>query len=474
MRGLRSLVVGFALSVACALFVAPFGASAALLQDSRDLSDAYVDGKSGYNIANAWIYNGVFDEPYIEIGYLDKNTNETCMLTPDVDYIIYDFTVIDGNGSLDMRGWPEDEGQYTMTIMGIGKYSGYLSVDISVDNYDDSLPVGTWKKNSTGWWYAYDGGYAKDGMFTIGGKQYLFDSRGYMLTGWQKVNGGVTGKVWVYANSNGALQTGWAKIGGYWYYFCDGPSYKNNIPPCAMVTGLTSINGKWYLFQPGGKMTVGWGKDTAGTWYYASSSGALYRNGWITVSGKKYYMVPESGAMLNTSFLTLNGKTYYLKPSGAMTTGWYNVGTSSTKQWIYCDSYGVQKFGWQKIGGYWYYLDRDNFGIAKNAPCFIGDKGYFFDTSCRMRATVGWVKDSYGTWYYVDSTSGYLHSGWLKSGGYWYYFYGPTDASGYPGMAYCGDGIVNDDGSLMVPAPYGTDGASHIDKYGHYYEAAFG
>ena len=49
-----------------------------------------------------------------------------------------------------------------------------------------------------------------------------------------------------------------------------------------------------------------------------------------------------------------------------------------------------------------------------------------------------------------------------------------TDAAGYPGMAYCGDGIVNDDGSLMVPAPYGTDGASHIDKYGHYYEAAFG
>ncbi|MDO5408671.1 MAG: Ig-like domain-containing protein [Eubacteriales bacterium] len=89
----------------------------------------------------------------------------------------------------------------------------------------DSEDSGTWVRNSTGWWYAYDqGSYPVNTWkkLSYGNQEdwYFFDQSGYMLTGWlQRPDGN-----WYYLNpvsdgTQGRMLTGWQFINGKWYYF---------------------------------------------------------------------------------------------------------------------------------------------------------------------------------------------------------------------------------------------------------------
>lgn len=47
-----------------------------------------------------------------------------------------------------------------------------------------------WKQNKNGyWWQENDYSYPRNQWKTIYGKQYHFNSSGYMDTGWQKIDG---------------------------------------------------------------------------------------------------------------------------------------------------------------------------------------------------------------------------------------------------------------------------------------------
>ena len=128
-----------------------------------------------------------------------------------------------------------------------------------------SAADGSWKKDSTGWWYSYSAGsYAKNGWEKIGGSWYYFDAQGYMKTGWVKDGG-----AWYYLSSSGAMKTGWVKDGTEWYFL--------------------------------------------------SSSGAM-KTGWVKSAGKWYYMNPQ-GKMLHDTLLPLSDGTYYLDRDGSMFAG---------------------------------------------------------------------------------------------------------------------------------------------------------
>lgn len=123
---------------------------------------------------------------------------------------------------------------------------------------------GEWILDENGWWYKHpDGSYPKDKWEKINNNWYLFDSKGYMLYGWQYSNGSnwyylglkddgamKTGWVfndnkWYYMNSNGAMQIGWLKINNKWYYFDNSG---------AMQTGWINVDGKDYLLYSNGEM----------------------------------------------------------------------------------------------------------------------------------------------------------------------------------------------------------------------------
>ena len=216
-----------------------------------------------------------------------------------------------------------------------------------------SIPrlTGSWKKDSTGWWYRWSDGTYPAGKFeNIGGKTYYFNKAGYMVTGWQYIGG-----KWYYFNSDGAMRTGWLYDGGVWYYL-NGSG--------VMVTGLQKIGSAMYYFNGSGAMQTGW-QYIGGKWYYFNSDGAM-RTGWLYDGGVWYYL-NGSGVMV-TGLQRIGGIGYYFNRSGAMQTGW------------------------QYIGGKWYYFDGSG-AMAVNR--WVGD---YYLTGNGVMATNTWIGK-----YYVGS-----------------------------------------------------------------------
>lgn len=86
---------------------------------------------------------------------------------------------------------------------------GQLQKDTWIGNYyvdingvwDPNLKLSRWIQDVNGWWFSNaDGTYPYSTFKTIGINTYYFDSRGYMVTGWQFIN-----EHWYFFNSNGTL-----------------------------------------------------------------------------------------------------------------------------------------------------------------------------------------------------------------------------------------------------------------------------
>ena len=164
-----------------------------------------------------------------------------------------------------------------------------------------SIPrlTGSWKKDSTGWWYSWsDGSYPAGKFENIGGKTYYFNKAGYMVTGWQYIGG-----KWYYFNSDGAMRTGWLYDGGAWYYL-NGSG--------VMVIGLQRIGGIGYYFNRSGAMQTGW-QYIGGKWYYFDGSGAMAVNRWVG----DYYLT-GNGVMATNTWI---GK-YYVGADGKWIPGY--------------------------------------------------------------------------------------------------------------------------------------------------------
>ena len=99
----------------------------------------------------------------------------------------------------------------------------------------DSDKDGKWKNNSSGWWFELtSGSYSKNQWAQIDHEWYLFDSEGYMRSGWTSVAGKwyylhESGKMahtswirsqdnWYYLNADGTMSVGWVLYLNNWYY----------------------------------------------------------------------------------------------------------------------------------------------------------------------------------------------------------------------------------------------------------------
>ncbi|WP_260449743.1 GH25 family lysozyme [Ligilactobacillus murinus] len=128
----------------------------------------------------------------------------------------------------------------------------------------------------------------------INGHWYLFNDKGQMQRGFQKVMENGKEKT-VYYNYDGWMLYGWQGIDNVPYYF---DTFNG-----AMMTGERYINGHWYLFNDKGQMQRGFqkvmenGKEK--TVYYNYDGWMLY--GWQTINGKRYYFDTFNGALLKRS-----------------------------------------------------------------------------------------------------------------------------------------------------------------------------
>lgn len=129
-----------------------------------------------------------------------------------------------------------------------------------------------WQQDEAGWRYqTSNGSYPSGGTALIDKKTYMFDESGYMVTGWQFVNG-----YWFYYGEDGARAEGWRKLEDRWYYL--DPRNEGR-----MYIGWMDWKGKQYHFESDGSMSTGLfypseGERGAGYVYEADKDGVLIRN----------------------------------------------------------------------------------------------------------------------------------------------------------------------------------------------------
>lgn len=307
------------------------------------------------------------------------------------------------------------------------KELGILALTVLVTMTPVVAQAGTWKQNSTGWWWQEaDGSYPASEWKTIGEKKYYFDQRGYMKSGWYK-----EGNAWYYLGTagDGAMKTGWQKVNGAWYYMNEDGK---------MATGWKKIGANWYYLNSSGAMQTGWLK-TGDAWYYLGVSGdGSMKTGWQQINGKWYYMysdgkmaadtwigssyVNRSGAWIpnavSSRWVASGDRWWYRHPDGSYTVnGWETINNKT----YYFDSQGWMQTGWRKIDGNWYYLGPVGDGVMRKDQ-WAGD--YYLGSDGKM-LTSCWVGDCYvgvsgkyetNTWvqdFYVGSDGNKLRNQWI-------------------------------------------------------------
>ena len=186
-----------------------------------------------------------------------------------------------------------------------------------------------WKQNKNGyWWQENDYSYPKNQWKTIYGKQYHFNSSGYMDTGWKQIDG-----KWYYlGNKNdGAKKTYWQKVYGKYYWLGnDG----------AMRTGWQKVYNKYYWLGSSndGAMKTGWQKMYGKYYWLGHSNDGAMKTGWQTVYGKKYYLGGANDGAMKTGWQKIGGYDYYFGKTGES-----NEGVLRTNTWVgnyYVDANG--------------------------------------------------------------------------------------------------------------------------------------
>ena len=321
---------------------------------------------------------------------------------------------------------------------GVMLASGKYGIDGSYFFFDGSGAMRTgWIKTAEGWYYAsgsgavvigwqriggtwyyldgankeYPGVMLEDEKKVIGNATYFFASDGAMRTGWIKQEEG-----WYYSDTTSSI--GWKYINGSWYYL---DALDEEYPGRMAESCRRNIGGAIYFFSESGAMRSGWIKTEEG-WYYASGSGAMVI-GWQLIGGTWYYLdganKEHPGLMAADCKMNIGGATYFFQQSGTMMTGW----TKRPEGWYYTNGSGMMITGWIQYGDKWYYLDpanKKNPGLmVSDCTMSIGGHTYVFKVDGTMRA--GWEKDADGNWYYYDTYTGQMKSGWQHIGSAWYY-----------------------------------------------------
>ncbi|MGN0341642.1 MAG: hypothetical protein ACI4DO_02510 [Roseburia sp.] len=216
-------------------------------------------------------------------------------------------------------------------------------------------------------------------------------------TGWYTTENGQK----VYYKDGSIAKNQWCLDNEQWYYVNE-----NGAP----LTGWQEIGGTWYYFYDDGSMAESaWVGDC-----YLGASGAWVENpvpeSWMQSGSKWWYQLPD-GTYAQSTWKKIGGDWYYFDKDGWMSTGW----TFDGSDWYYMNASGTMKTGWFKDGASWYYLKPS----GAMATGWVSDGGtwYYMDASGAM--VTGWFKDG-SDWYYMDE-SGAMKTGWLQDGGSWYY-----------------------------------------------------
>ena len=269
----------------------------------------------------------------------------------------------------------------------------------------------------------------------INGKWYNFTSDGSASTGFTKLASGKT----VYYNSQGQMQYGLQNINGKIYYLntWSGERYANRE---------AQIDGKWYNFTSDGSASTGFTKLASGklvyynaqgqmqygeqklnnNWYYFNTWSGEAARGWYTLPDGRvvYYMLDENGqgkGMLHGQ-QEINGLSYYLNvQSGAKETGVVYNADTKLLQYYGGKNGSLVKNATLKLDGDTISVDNSGNIALKDGENKINGQWYYYDSKTKTVKT-GWYKLSNNREVYYDLTTAQMTYGEKQIDGYWYYF----------------------------------------------------
>ena len=398
-----------------------------------DANGKAVDYKEGWNQFKDEFYyirdgmaviRGVVDDCYLNWDGLTT----TGVTNLDDDDAGYKWLLI--HGKLAKNQWYEEDG-----YMYYADENGHITS--SQQGTEPELPKGSWQSVGGQWKYIEENGsFAENKFKTIEQKTYYFDANGYMVTGWQKINGQD-----YYFNTSGIMSTN-AWVGAY-YLGEDGAMFTNAFTPDGYYVGSngTYLTNTWFKHNGKDYYVNGSGLVVKNTWsgvYYLGEDGAMLTNAF-TPDG---YYVGETGAYLTNQKITVSGKDYYLNSNGQVAknqwvgdcyidgngnvatniwVGSYYVGSDGkyvknqfTPDGYYCGADGVYVTNrWIKVDGKDYYMNA--YGkMTKDA--WVGS---YYLGSDGVMATSSWVDNNQ---YYVNENGVYVAGRWVQYGSRWCYY----------------------------------------------------
>ena len=307
----------------------------------------------------------------------------------------------------------------------------------------------------------------------------------------------------VSGNEAQAAAQGWVQSGSTWYHYKENGSLTKNAwignywvgADGRMVTNSWVDNNNYYVGHDGlwveNVKKTGW-IQSGSTWYYYNNQGQMERNAWVGdywvgsdgrmitnswVDNNNYYVGADGLWVKNakkpevkkTGWVSNGGVWYYYNNQGQMVknawAGDYWLGSDgkmATNSWVDNNNYyvganglwdknakkpEVKKTGWVSNGGVWYYHNNQG-NIVKNA--WVGN--YWLGSDGKM-ATNSWVDNNNyyvgkdGLWERNAKKPEEKKSGWVSSGGAWYYY---NNQGQMVKNAWAGDYYLGSDGKMVV------------------------
>ena len=317
---------------------------------------------------------------------------------------------------------------------------GVLQTSVEYEGYyfgaNGKAVKNDWVQFSEGYKYYDENGQVVKGTSTspvmkeIDGNSYAFDLNGYMLTGWQEVDGtkyyfaenGVRNDTYKVASDAATVSfTGgtWVQENGLWKYRLDSGDYAVNtvmlirqyyyafdysgymLRDATFRVNSGPFSSGYIHADKNGRLIKGWYKKYDGNYEYFGSDYFAYTDGLHTIGNKQYYFVNTT--MVASQQFVYNDSLYEADKSGACTvldtmykTGW----VKTFEGWYYFLDGGVVRDRFEVIDSNKYYFSYD--GKMKCDEVFAEDNMHYYanKNGFIIEKKNAWYKNTQGDWLY--------------------------------------------------------------------------
>lgn len=287
----------------------------------------------------------------------------------------------------------EDGEMATSSLIEDGEYLYYVNADGVQSRNQWRLLEDEDTDDEARWYYFNAKGRAVENTKkVIDGKTYYFDEEGKMLYGWVSVGTDSNAEM-VEDFTEGDMYLGTNETGWRW----DNCWFKETDLEETAYENIEDVNHLWFYFTSNGKKETDFKEridgvdylfnadgvmleevfvdDAEGNTYFASKSGAVYKDRWFWVEDEEaesdnWYYADKNGKLIVNTEKKINGKVYLFNAEGEMITGFVGTVTASNDDLLDITS---SEFA---SGEYSYFTENGDKVLDKDIELELKD-GYF-------------------------------------------------------------------------------------------------